>query len=380
MIDTTPTRSPRFCPHCGTGLPPGEPRFCVECGAHIRPFDDEDNDFDTDAATGPTTRLAGGPGGAAATVKLANAGVEQEVIGGTMRLPSLGAVPPGLWDRDHPPAAADVVAIYPPLRPVVRGWSGLVGRGWKGAGSAVEGEIKVFRFRAPVEWFPAPGCGAGLRLRCEVEASSQSYVEGSERRGFRFGLRRDGPMRLVSAEWRDADGDRPDVPLPQIQIMAPPRVPRMTDVDEQPALLTAREAMAWAEGSRAHGAYRLYLGHLQQEHTPVGRGAMLIPLGERDAEGRPWWQRLVERAGPARYRVRVERPFRCEFREWPGRLRHIREEARSLGLDLEPALAAEWWLDRNGHDGVIFSGARSRYSADHVVIVFRRRQLAQIRD
>lgn len=370
MSDAATTRRPKFCPHCGAALPPGEPRFCVECGEPTGRLDDD----------GPDEAPGAAPAATGATVRLANAGVEQEVIGGTMRLPSLGAAPPGLWDHDHPPGPADVVAIYPPLRAVVRGWSGLVGRGWRAAGSAAEGDATVFLFRASVEWFPAPGCGAGARLRCEVEASSHSMVEGRERRGFRFGLRRDGPMRVVEAAWHDAGGPRPDLPLPQIQIMAPPRVPRMADLREEPAALTAREAAVWAEGSQAAGAYRLHLGQLQQEHTPAGRGATLIALGERDGEGRPWWQRLLAGLQPARYRVRVERPLRCALKEWPGRLRAIRAEARALGLDLEPALAAEWWLDRNGYDGVIFSEARARYGADRAVIVFRRSQLAQIRD
>lgn len=364
------TRQPRFCPHCGAALPPGEPRFCVECGEptawHVEGADEPDEPA-IPASTGPTVRLA-------------NARVEQEVIGGTMLLPALGAVPPGLWDHDAPPGPDDVAAIYPPLRAVARGWSGLVGRGWKAAGSAAEGDTTVFLFRAQVEWFPAEGCGAGLRLSCEVEASSHTNIEGRERRGFRFGLRRDGPMRVAAAGWRDGDDAPVLLPLPQIQIMAPPRVPRMADIPEEPAVLGAREAALWAEGSAAHGAYRLHLPALQQEHTPAGRGATLIPLAERDAAGRPWWQRLLGGPTLPRYRARVERPLQCELADWPGVLGRMREEARALGLDLEPALAAEWWLDRHGHDGVIFRGARGRYRADVAVIVFRRGQLAQIRD
>lgn len=365
----TDQRRPKFCTQCGAPLPPGEPRFCVECGAptiwhHAAAID---SDSAPQAATGVTVRLA-------------NASVAQEVIGGTVRLPASGAVPPGLWERDEPPGPADVVAIYPPLRAVSRGWSGLVGRGWRAAGSAAEGDTTVFLFRAPVEWFPAEGCGGGLRLLVEVEASSHSTVEGRERRGFRFGLRRDGPMRVVSALWHDAHGNPlPDRPLPEIQLMAPPRVPRMRDVDEQPALLDAREATLWAAGSQAPGAYRLRYDYLHQEHTPVGRGVTLIPLAEGDGQGRPWWRRLLGGA-PERYRVRLERPLTCALAEWPGRLGRIREEARGLGLDLEPALAAEWWLDRYGHDGVIFTAARARYGVERVVIVFRYRQLAKIRD
>jgi hypothetical protein len=365
----SPQRPPKFCPDCGAPLPPGQPRFCVECG--------EPTIWHGLAEDGPAPSA---PAATGVTVRLANASVDQEVIGGTVRLPASGAVPPGLWERDEPPGPADVVAIYPPLRAVSRGWSGLVGRGWKAAGSAAEGDVTVFLFRAPVEWFPAEGCGGGLRLLAEVEASSRTTVEGRERRGFRFGVRRDGPMRVVSAAWQDGDGNPlPDRPPPEIQIMAPPRVPRLRDVDEQPALLDAREAALWAQGSQAAGAYRLRHGYLHQEHTPVGRGVTLVPLAEGDGEGRPWWRRLLGGV-PERYRVRLERPFSCALAEWPGWLGRMREEARGLGLDLEPAQAAEWWLDRHGHDGVIFTAARARYKVERVAIVFRYRQLARIRD
>jgi hypothetical protein len=117
-----------------------------------------------------------------------------------------------------------------------------------------------------------------------------------------------------------------------------------------------------------------------QEHTPVGRGITLIGLREGREGGRSWLGRILGPALPARYRARVERPFTCPLGEWPARLRTIRAEAQGLGLDLEPAQAAEWWLDRHGHDGVIFTSATGRYGAERVVIVFRKAQLAQIRD
>ncbi|GAB4440144.1 MAG: zinc ribbon domain-containing protein [Chloroflexi bacterium OHK40] len=361
-------RPPEFCRQCGAELPPGAPRFCIECGAP------------TSHGELLVPMPAPAPAATGATVRLANAAVEQLVIGGTVRLPASGAVPPGLWDRDVPPGPDDVVAIYPPLRAVSRGWSGHVGRGWRAVERVAESGTTVFLFRAPVAWFPAEGCGGGLRLLVEVEATAHTTVEGRERRGFRFGLRRDGPMRVVAATWHDEHGQPvAGRPLPQIQLMAPPRVPRMRDLDEAPALLDAREAVLWAEGSRAPGAYRLRLPIMQQEHTPAGRGISLVALGEADVAGRPWWRRLLGTT-PERYRVRLERPLSCPFDEWPGRLGRIREEARSLGLDLEPALAAEWWLDRHGHDGVIFSGARARFGAEQVVIVFRYRQLARIKD
>jgi hypothetical protein len=365
------TRPPRFCPNCGAALPPGGARFCIECGQALRdPADEGDLTPPDDGPPGVT-----GP-----TVRLPNARVEQQVIGGTVRLPASGAVPPGLWVRDEPPGPQDVVAIYPPLRPVRGGWSGLIGRGWRPAGSEAHGQQMLFHFQARVEWFPADGCGAGLRLVAEVAASSSAW-EGKERRGFRFGLRRDGPMQIATAAWLDQAGHTlADRPLPQIQIMAPPRVPRVADLDDAPELLAAPEAALWAQGSQAIGAYRLYRDQVMQEHTPAGRGITLVPLREGREEGRPWWGRLLPGALPPRYRARVERPLSCELDAWDGRLRAIRAEARGLGLDLEPALAAEWWLDRQGHDGVIFTAAQARYGAERVVIVFRRGQLAQIRD
>ncbi len=357
-----------ICPQCGEDLPPGAPRFCIHCGAQLLPHAP---DPDPPAPLLPAT---------GATVKLANAGVPQEVIGGTVRLPVSGATPPGLWERDEPPGPADVIAIYPPLRAVRGGWSGLVGRGWEGAGHTGKGNDLIYHFHAPVRWFPAPGRGGGLTLLVEVIANS-SATYGRQRRGFRFGLRRDGPMRVARATWFDAhERPLPQQPLPQIQIMAPPRIPRVSDLDETPLELDARSAAEWATGSQAHGAYRLYRDTLMQEHTPVGRGITLVPLREGREGGRPWWHRLLPGVIPQRFRARLERPFTCDLEEWPLRLESIRAEARGLGLDLDPAQAAEWWLDRYGYDGVVFTGAHKRYNAARVVIVFRRGQLARIVD
>lgn len=365
MSAATPSRQPRFCADCGEALPPGTPRFCVACGEPTGFVGDEEPPGRAPAAsTGPT-------------VQLANARVAQEVIGGTVRLPASGAVPPGLWTHDEPPGSQAVLAIYAPLRAVRRGWSGQTGRGWRAAGSALEGTTTVFLFRAEVEWFPAEGCGAGLRLQATIEASSHSADEGRRRRGFRFGLKRDGPMRVVRAAWHNADGTPlVDRPLPQLQIMAPPRVPRLYELAERPLRMDARAAHEWAAGSQASGAFRPLHGTLYQEHTPAGRGCTLLPL--RDSAPTPWWRRLLLDRPPERYRVRMERPLRCRLDAWPGLLGRMREEARALGLDLEPATAAEWWLDRNGHDGVIFSAAEARYSAEEALIIFGFGQLAQL--
>ncbi len=372
-----PPRHAKFCPNCGAALPPGAARFCIQCGRAL-PGADPPTPPPEPPAAAPAARAGRRP--AAPTVQLANARGAQEVIGGTVKLPSSGAVPPGLWVVDYPPGPTDVVAIYPPLRPVRAGWSGQIGRGWRAAGSEEQGKRTRFRFRTIVTWFPADGCGADMQLRAEVEATSFAW-DGKNRRGFRFGLGRDGPMQIVHASWYDAAGQaQPAQALPQIQIMAPPRVARVSDLDEEPALLDAREATLWAANSQVSGAYRLFYEELRQEHTPVGRGITLIPLREGREHGQPWWGRLLPGVLPARFRILLTRPFRCDLTAWDERLSAIRAEAHGLGLDLEPALAAEWWLDRQGYDGVCFSGAKERYDAEQVVIVFRRGQLARIRD
>jgi hypothetical protein len=71
----------RFCTFCGADLPPGHPRFCIECGQPVE-SSLPDEDAAPPAATGPT-------------VQLANARTGQIVVGGTVKLPSSGAVPPG---------------------------------------------------------------------------------------------------------------------------------------------------------------------------------------------------------------------------------------------------------------------------------------------
>jgi hypothetical protein len=51
--------------------------------------------------------------------------------------------------------------------------------------------------------------------------------------------------------------------------------------------------------------------------------------------------------------------------------------ARGLGLDLETDLVVEWWLDRQGHDGVVIEDAQPLYEHRRVVIAFRRSQIAR---
>jgi hypothetical protein len=361
MQNTDTDRRPRFCTQCGTALPAPDALFCIECGHTVAPWPDA-----------PPHAAVG------ATVRLSNARVEQSVIGGTVRLPSSGAVPPGLWIYDEPPGPADVVAIYAPLRAVVGGWSGLRGRGWETLGSEARGTRMYFHFAADLEWFPAPGCGRGLRLRVQVEARS-SAQEGRERHGFRYSLERSGPMTVREAAWHDADGNpAPTRPLPQIQLMAPPRVLRISDYDDIVEKIAARDGVSWAGDTLAPGLYRPYSANLPaQEHTPAGRGITLIPQDPVLPERRGWLMRIL--TPPAyRYRARVRNPFRCTLAAWnDDHLPHIRAEAAGLGLDLEPATAAEWWLDRHGYDAVIFSAAHERYKTETALIVFRRNQIAQ---
>lgn len=311
-------------------------------------------------------------------MRLPNARVEQSVIGGTVRLPSSGAVPPGLWVQDEPPGPTAVVAVYAPLRAVVGGWSGLRGRGWRALGGEAQGARMHFRFAAELEWFPAPGCGRGLRLKLQVEARS-SAAEGRERHGFRYSLQRNGPMQVLEAAWYDAAGQpAPQWPLPQIQLMAPPRVLRISDYDDSVESVSARDGITWAGETRTPRMFRLYSANmLAQEHTPVGRGITLIPQDPAQPERRGWLLRVLTPSA-YRYRVRVLNPFRCPLLAWnETHLPQIRAEAQALGLDLEPATAAEWWLDRYGHDAVIFTEAQARYNAAEALIVFRRAQIAQ---
>ncbi len=352
---------PRFCPQCGAALPAADSRFCVACGHAV--------------VGGAPPAL---PTATGATVRLANARSEQSVIGGTVRLPSSGAIPPGLWVHDAPPGRADVVAVYAPLRAVVGGWSGLRGRGWRALGGEAQGTRMHFRFIANLEWFPASGCGHGLRLRVQVEARS-SAEEGRERHGFRYSLQRNGPMQVREVAWYDPTGQpAPAWPLPQIQLMAPPRVLRVSDYDDIVATVTARDGVTWAGETHAPGMFRPYNANLfAQEHTPVGRGITLIPQDSAQPERRGWLLRVLT-PSTYRYRVRVNNPFRCTLAAWmDAHLPQIRAEAQGLGLDLEPATAAEWWLDRYGHDAVIFTEAHKRYKAAEALIVFRRAQIAQ---
>ncbi|MCS6889608.1 MAG: zinc ribbon domain-containing protein [Chloroflexus sp.] len=353
--------SPRFCPQCGAPLPPGEPRFCIECGHALGA---------APGMAGPAPSSAG-----RMTVRLPNARVEQSVIGGTVKLPSSGAIPPGMWVLDEPPSAQAVVALYAPLRAVVGGWSGLSGQGWRRAErQAMAGSRVAFTFLAERVWFPAPGCGGGLQLHVTIAATAEAQ-EGRERLGFRYREGDDPPMEVVSAEWRTGDGETVvQHPIPAIQIMAPPRIPRVSDLPEAIRRASRGEADRWVDGSATRGTYQLLGGDVQQR-TPAGRGLVLVEVAE--TERRNWLQRLFVLT-PSRYRARIERPFTVDWGQWKQQVKAIQREAASLGLDIETDAAVEWWLDRYGYDGVIFTGARQRYQCDQVIVAFRRGQLVQV--
>ncbi|HEY3229859.1 MAG TPA: zinc ribbon domain-containing protein [Roseiflexaceae bacterium] len=349
-IPETAARRPRFCRHCGAALPTtDEPRFCIECGGPIS---------------------VGAP--AAPAVQLPNARVAQSVIGGTIRLATSGAIPPGLWLHDEPPGPEDVVAIYAPLRAIVGGWSGLSGAGWRRdeqAPALAIGSTMIFRFETRREWFAAPGCGQGLRLHIQLRAQAAAN-EGHTRRGFRYRAYHDPPMEVAAAWWVDpATGARSDRPLPQIQIMAPPRIPRVSDHHEPIATMPERDAEAWAREGQVHGLFHLL--YETQQRTPAGRG---LPLAEAEMA---WLPQLLGRPRQ-QYRVQAFRPLACDWAEWQRFQPRLHADARNLGLDLGTDLVVEWWLDRQGYDCVIFKDARQLYDCERAVIAFRRAQIVRI--
>ena len=152
QIDMDERPRPKFCGQCGAELPPGLPRFCIECGL--------------------PTRL--GPPEAEPERSTA-------FIGGTVKLPSVGALPPGLWWQEQPPGPSDTVQLYMPLRAVVDGWSGLVGRGWQRAGeppSQVSG-VRRFHFESDREWFAAEGCVCAPRPTQAMAVSARASATAS---------------------------------------------------------------------------------------------------------------------------------------------------------------------------------------------------------
>ncbi|GAB4196087.1 MAG: zinc ribbon domain-containing protein [Roseiflexaceae bacterium] len=349
------------CPACEAALPSNNPQFCIECGAAL-------------VAGAPTIRLASElvPAVGTPTVRLGNARVPQAVLGGTIRLPTAGAIPPGLWFLEQPPATDDVVAVYVPLRAVVGGWSGLLGGDWQqGEGEyGSEGGRAVFVFEAQRPWFPAPGCGGNLLLQVKIRAQAEADI-GRSRRGFRYRSHYDPPMEVADAWWTDAGGSKQSgVPLPRIQLMAPPRVARVSDYDEAIRILPAEQAVAAAREGQLHD--RCHLLSERQERTPAGRGLVLgIPGGLPLLR----WLFNDQRQG---YHVRLANPLVCSWAEWRALQPTIQAEARGYGLDMDSDAVVEWWLDRKEYDGLVLDGVKERYNYQRVAIAFRRSQVVKI--
>lgn len=351
---------PRFCAFCGADLPPGEPRFCIECGQPVEPIEPgEESALDTPAATGPTVRLA-------------NARTEQTVIGGTVKLPSSGAAPPGLWFAPELPGPDDIVAVYAPLRAIVGGWSGLIEHGWKKCGQewADDGTSRMLvRFTVERVWFAAPGAAHNMRLMVQIGAVAHAD-EGRTRRGFRYRIGADPPMDVAAAWWVEGNAPRFDLSAPQIQIMAPPRIMRVSDFRETVRRMNAREAETWARQGEVHGLFRML--HSAQQRTPVGRGIPLLEVSPLGA-----WLRLGGVVGPL-YRVQMFRPLVCDAPAWKRLKQRIVREAADLGLDMKTDAIIEWWLDREGYDGAVFERNAHPYGGGRAVIAFRRSQITLI--
>ncbi len=334
------------CPHCGAELPETA-QFCVECGREL-----------PDAPT---------------QVQLPNARVAQSVVGGTIKLASSGAIPPGLWTFDQPPGARDIVAVYAPLRAVVGGWSGLIDAGWQLTNQLPPhpgSTMPRFQFSATREWFPASGCGAGMRLVVTILAEAEAQ-EGRTRRGFRYRAHYDPPMQIENTRWQAERGAHAlGLPLPEIQIMAPPRVIRISDIHETPQILPEPLAVGWAREGKLHEAFHL-LGE-KQLRTPAGRG---LVLGSVASQG--MIDRFLRRMQRRSY-VRLLNPLRASWAEWTKLQPQITSQARDLGLALETDAVIEWWLDQQGHDGVVLEGVAERYQYPRIAIAFRRGQIVHV--
>lgn len=351
---------PRFCGQCGAALPPGMPQFCIECGHRVGISAEHVPDVvQPHPISGPTVRLP-------------NARSEQSVIGGTMKLPTAGALPPGLWLRPEMPGADDVIAVYAPLRAVVGGWSGTTSDGWRKVDQswAHDGSSReLVRFDVQREWFAALGCAEGARLRVRLSATSYA-AEGRTRRGFRYHIGADPPMELADARWFDADGRPcPGVPIPQVQIMAPPRVLRVSDYSEAIQHMSMREAVQWARVGSVHMPLRM--PDSTQQRTPVGRGISLF-----EVPGGSMLRSLAGLVFQLSY-VQVRHPLVVDAGTWGPLQQRIQGEARGLGLDMPTDAVIEWWLDRQGYDGAWFKSNAHPFALGGAVVVFRRSQIVQ---
>jgi hypothetical protein len=362
--------STSLCPACGADLPSTPARFCIECGAELQANQAVAPPGDAE----PVSQALPATG---ATVRLSNASVEQSVLGGTVKLPTGEAIPPGMWSINDPPHAADVVAVYVPLRAIVGGWSGLIETGWRLVEQLPplpDTTTPRFRFEALCEWFPAPGFGRGMRLTVRVGAEAEAQ-EGRSRRGFRYREHYDPPMSVVEAWWSRSDGRRMEHPLPDVQLMAPPRIPRISDVAEPIRMLPAERAQAWAREGKTPEIF--YLLADRQQRTPAGRGLLL------GASPRNLLERFFDRSQPGDHRrchVRLLNPLVCSWNNWQRLQPRIAANAKELGLGLSTDATVEWWLDREGYDGVVFEGVADRYPYRRMVVAFRRSQVALIEE
>lgn len=362
-MNSSEQSTPRFCGQCGASLPPGQARFCIECGHPVKRFTQ---------ASDPAPPVAAQPASTGPTVQLSNARTQQLVVGGTAKLPSSGAAPPGLWFASELPGPDDIIAIYAPLRAIVGGWSGLIDHGWEKLGQEWAGDgtsRDLVRFAVERVWFAAPDAAQGMTLHIRINAASHAE-EGRTRRGFRYRIGADPPMEVAAAWWVEGDAPRHDLPVPQIQIMAPPRIPRVSDYDETIRRMNAREAEIWSQQGEVRGMFRI--PNATQQRTLVGRG---IPLLEVSAIG--LWFRLgatLQRL----YRVQIFRPITCQKGEWAKLKRRIKKEAAGLGLDMNADAMIEWWLDREGYDGAVLERGAHQYDSGRAVIAFRRSQIVMI--
>jgi hypothetical protein len=339
------------CPYCQAEIP-ATARFCVECGREL---------------PRTTTRLVD-------EVQLPNARAAQSVVGGTIKLATSGAIPPGLWAFDQPPTARDVIAVYAPLRAVVGGWSGIIDAGWQLRQQLAPhpgSTMPRFQFTTTREWFPAEGCGAGMRLLVRIVAEAEAE-EGRTRRGFRYRAHYDPPMQVEDIQWlpNNQSWVAGELPLPEIQIMAPPRIQRVSDIREQPRTLPEPLAVGWAREGKIHEAFHLISE--KQQRTPAGRGLLLGAVASQH-----FLTRIFYRLD-SRYYVRMTNPLRCSWQEWQQTQRAIGVQAQGLGLALETDATVEWWLDQQGHDGLVLEDVREKYEYPRVAIAFRRGQLVRV--
>jgi hypothetical protein len=178
-------------------------------------------------------------------------------------------------------------------------------------------------------------------------------------------------MEVLKAYWsRDGSAQR-QLPVPQIQLMAPPRVARVSDLPERIAQMDAREADTFARGGSVTGLFRL--PNATQLRTPVGRGLVLheIPPASR------FFANLMGRRERI-YRVQIKQPLFVKRDQWPQLVERITTDAALLGLDLGSDATIEWWLEREGYDGALFEERAHEYGSGRVAIAFRRAQIVEV--